>query len=454
MRTSRTDGNQDKLLAELASGLMPGKRGATDHQGIPSSSAGDQAFTHFVRLGLRIARKLPRFFELPHPTAPGMSFIGAEIDPSVYIPGYPGESTSASGRGLQRMPGILSCLGEASETLSQQLWGDETFVEGRTAPSLIGMNDRGRSFMLEAAGHKAQGAAHAISWQQIIKLRDQTRSWAPATLCYRYPQTTRVSITPRVRAGTGCGAGATLDDAQAHGILELIERDAVALWWLGGRQARRVPQFIKDASGADAMIAQLRRRKIDRVQWLLDLTTEFGIPTIASLSCDRSGSTLACGFASRLSWEAAIQAAILEMCQMEFAVHIVLLKKAREGEYALSGDDWTHLARCRDIVVSQIRPLQEDHAAPARAQTERSADIIENPPMAGTKSRRLAAQLGMFGYETFFLDLTREALGVPTVKVFVPGLQPLPSSFGTRRLHDQVHATGGGPGLKNGIDLI
>ena len=308
--------------------------------------------------------------------------------------------------------------------------------------------------MLEAAGHKAQGAAYPIAWQQITRLRDQARTWAPATLCYRYPQTTRVSISPRVRIGTGCGSGPTLDDARAHGILELIERDAVALWWLGGRQARRVPEFVKESAQADTMMAQLRRRKVGRVQWLLDITSEFGIPTVASLSCDRSGTALACGFAARLSWEAAVQAAILEMCQMELAIHLVLLKKAQEGDYGLSGEDWSHLARCRDIVVKECPPLMEENAAPPRAQTERNADIIENPPIGETKAKRLVSHLRFFGYDTYALDLTREALGIPMAKVFIPGLQPLPSSYGTKRLMDQVNATGGGLGLKNGIELM
>ena len=33
--------------------------------------------------------------------------------------------------------------------------------------------------------------------------------------------------------------GATPAEARLHGVLELVERDAVALWWLGGRRPRR-----------------------------------------------------------------------------------------------------------------------------------------------------------------------------------------------------------------------
>jgi len=242
--------------------------------------------------------------------------------------------------------------------------------------------------------------------------------------------------------------------ALLHGLLEMIERDAVSLWWLGGQPAAPVDAETMNAGGVRELMAQLRGGQTSRRSWLLDITTDLGVPCIASLSCNADGHGLACGFSARLRHGDALVAAILEMCQMEMAIHIVQLKRRQQGDSALNEADLQHLARCHDLNTwqcAQLHPIDD-----ARRTT--TANILGTPlseirtddDVVGLLAEHLAA----LDVEALALDISRRELGIPAVRMLAPGLQPMPSDVITRRLAAKIDVTGGGAGLTNGIPLI
>ncbi|MFE3454889.1 YcaO-like family protein [Nonomuraea sp. NPDC059194] len=91
-------------------------------------------------------------------------------------------------------------------------------------------------------------------------------------------------------AGVACGTG--LDDASQRALLEVIERDAVTLWWgldLPGRaiDVASVPGLARAWAGAELDLH------------LVQVPCEFGTPVVAALAYDPARRIAAAGFACR-----------------------------------------------------------------------------------------------------------------------------------------------------------
>lgn len=69
-----------------------------------------------------------------------------------------------------------------------------------------------------------------IGWTQAQSLIDGSLWYVPSSFCYlTYPFRREVSMCPG--DSNGCASGNTIEEAIYYGLLELVERDAVAIWW-------------------------------------------------------------------------------------------------------------------------------------------------------------------------------------------------------------------------------
>jgi ribosomal protein S12 methylthiotransferase accessory factor len=370
------------------------------------------------------AARMSRIFELGSPDAPGFACIGGTADPTAYgLANHP--VSDVSGRGLALHAAFKSCVGESVEYLSQLEWGDEVFrtVEPAERDKRLGqLSDR-------------LAAARTNDWMPARSLTTGQAAMVPADLCIRRAG----EETPR-GFGSGCAAGETLEHATSSALLELIERDAVALWWIGGRRGAAIAQEALEACGAIALLEQLRKGAAPgRATWLLDITTDLAVPCVAAMSADETGGGLVCGFSARLTLEAAAKSAILELCQMEMARHLVLVKLEHGGEAALAETDRRHLRRMTGIDIAQCALL-----FPASPPLEHSTLMPDEPV------RRLARH----GTECLLVDLTREAIAVPVVRAFAPGLQGMPPVSVTNRLRQVMETTGGGRHYTGAIEIL
>ena len=77
-----------------------------------------------------------------------------------------------------------------------------------------------------------------IEWSPVWSLRDQRFKYLPTSLLYffyRGPGRYQVHAD-----SNGCAAGNTLEEAIVQGFLELVERDAYAIWWYNRSQRAEV----------------------------------------------------------------------------------------------------------------------------------------------------------------------------------------------------------------------
>jgi ribosomal protein S12 methylthiotransferase accessory factor len=330
---------------------------------------------------------------------------------------------------------LVSCLGEVADHLSQFERSNDVDAAGATGSGLA----------LLAEGWIAQAVSSADKAKILdsIHARDAIAGHLvllPADICVRR-QHQRRAIEPTWALSSGVAAGPTLKAAAARAVLELCERDAAALWWLGGRPPKSFPAGHPASETGSALLERLRQGETSRRSLLLDITTDLAVPVVAAVSVDRDGRGMACGLAARQEWEEAARAAVLEMCQMELAAPVATAKRAELGEMRLNETDRRHLRRAAFSAADcdLLRPRESSHLS---------------RPLPPPDFEGLIGWLRDRGIKVFLVDLTRQDIGVPVVRAVSPDLQPFSSSVSTERYASLVSRTGGGNGATLGTPLL
>jgi ribosomal protein S12 methylthiotransferase accessory factor len=396
-----------------------------------------------VRL-LRAASRFSRVFELAAPDAPGLFGFGAQFDPAIADSMHAGgPSAGVSGVGLSLREAFQSCIGEGIEYASQLQTAQDALVRLVSADPKAKLGRQTQQQIASFLEHRLCPEAE-LSWCRARRLIDGSEVLLPADLCLRRPPAQQ-QVKPPFPLSTGSAAGVSWDAAALHGMLELIERDAAALWWRGGARGRAIPSSDEAQITSQTLLLQLRQDNSTRRSWLLDITTDIGVPSVAALSCRADGFGLAFGMAARPTLAAAARSAIREMCQIELAYEVVEAKYREGGEAALNARDRVHRRRATEINADRcalLQPLPE----PARhfvIQATTTADTL----------RLIVERLDQFGVESFGLDLTRPRFAVPVARIITAGLQLEPSEIVTPRLADMIAKTGGGAIYTGGLAL-
>jgi ribosomal protein S12 methylthiotransferase accessory factor len=352
---------------------------------------------------LRAGAGFRRFFMLQAADAPGLVALGAEVGGAGTQPG------NVSGAGLTFRRAFETCVGEAVEYLSQFATPNDAVVAMTESAVAAEATPRMHALWQHLLPHRRDPRAETTSWVVAANLSDGRPVLVPADLCLRRPAEER-DLDPPWPLSIGCAAGPNPLDATIHGLLELIERDAVTLWWHGGQRPRLVPSGI----GA-ATIGRLRGDVAHRRTWLLDITTDIGVPAVAAASCHDDGFGLCVGHAAAPTLERAAESALREMAQMELAHRIVSAKRAERGEAALNAVDRRHEWRFTALRVMDVPGLHP------MAPPNPASDVLEDdkPSILTALRQRLASA----GFAAAALDLSRERFGIPVVRAVCPGLE-------------------------------
>jgi ribosomal protein S12 methylthiotransferase accessory factor len=394
---------------------------------------------------LKAASRFARVFELAASEAPGPVCLGAEFDPALADPLHASSPLAGvSGVGLSLQEAFQGCVGEGVEYLSQLQTGNDRLEPAGSGSPAAKLGPLGRDFVAAFSAHRLRPDTE-LSWHRATRLIDGEQVLLPADLCLRRPPALQ-EVKPPFPLSTGSAAGTSWEAAALHGLLELIERDAASLWWPGGKSGKSIPPGDEARIVADTLLAQLRQDASARRSWLLDITTDIGVPCVAAVSCAADGFGLALGLAARPTLTAAARSAILEMCQIELAHAVVEAKRRERGEAALNPRDRVHRRRATLIDADRC-PLLQPVAGRAEHVAIDSTD-------AKALLRLLVDRLAQFGIETFGLDLTRPCFAIPVARVIAPGLQPEPSEIVMPRLANMIARTGGGATYTGGVALL
>lgn len=265
-----------------------------------------------------------------------------------------------------------------------------------------------------------------MDWSPLWSLTNETARLLPTAYCYYSHPGPEASSCPA--DSNGNAAGSTLEEAILHGFLELVERDAVALWWYN--RVRRPCVDLKSLD--DPYVEAVRRfyQRIGRDVWVLDLTTDLRIPVVAAVSCfqDRRPGGILFGFAAHLNAATAVIRALMEMNQLRT---ILSVSKSNEiNPFALDPLAGTWMSRVGLNEVQYLCP--PEGSDPIRAEVYSSAAVSE-PGEAVRLCVETARDLGL---EVLVLDQTRPEVDLCVAKVVVPGLRHFWRRLAPGRMND------------------
>lgn len=221
---------------------------------------------------------------------------------------------------------------------------------------------------------------------------------------------------------TGCAAHTDPVAAVVNGILEVVERDAVAVAWL---QRLRLPQLTAEDGGPDPAAVGGGLRHVRTL--MFDATTDLGIPVVYGLQLADHDPVLA-----QLVTAACLLdpvAAVTKVQREAASLRVSLRTLAARREPPRS---WSHIANVVDGALVLGRPDQRAHfdfLLEGHRPRRRPSELPRGPDAGDPRALPwLVERLAARGCDVIAVDLsTDEArdVGAVVVRVLVPQLMPV-----------------------------
>ncbi|MDF2234786.1 TOMM precursor leader peptide-binding protein [Albimonas sp. CAU 1670] len=353
-----------------------------------------------------------------------------------------GKAGSASGKGLTETQARVSCLAEAVERYGCGWSGAEPRIRARLADlgeaavhphALLGFSER--QYAERERINATSGPLHhvplpfdetkEIEWTPVWSLTHDTTRWLPTRfLHYGYrPRNVPGDHAFALGDSNGCAAGATPAEAALQGLLEVIERDAVAIWWYNRLQHPGIALEGIDDAFVERMLAVYAGR--GRTVHLIDVTTDVGIPAAVAVSAmAEGGGRILMGFGAHFDPRVAAERALTELNQ------IIAFDRPESAEAETQEFDG-HLARWMERETLETQPWLRPAPGPLR-----DVRAMARPPAPSLRGAVLEARdrLAACGVELMVHDYARGDLPLSCVKVVAPGMRHFWSRRGPGRL--------------------
>ena len=366
-----------------------------------------------------------------------------------------GQSTgfrqSASGKGITADQALAGGLAEAIERYSNTWHGDEPTIVGSLeelrAQGLVVIDPRTMQLFSERQYRERRAKLFPslgpymvpeefdptvrMDYSPAWSLTTDSRVWVPTAEAF-YGYAGGLPRNGCLAHSNGCAAGTTIEDAILQGFFELVERDAVALWWYN-----RIPRPGVDLDAYrrefdEPYLDDIRTHyghALDRDLWVLDVTSDLGIPAFVACSKARQGRPrVLMGFGAHRDPLGALLRAITEMNQMLAMIPALENRDLTTpvGEPAEPGHVWWSREHLDDDL----------HVLPHGAPTEPDVHRHDWGMDGGANVERAVALVGALGMDMHVLNATRPDVGLPVVKVMVPGLRHFWRRLAPGRLYD------------------
>ncbi|MXW18418.1 MAG: TOMM precursor leader peptide-binding protein, partial [Gemmatimonadetes bacterium] len=354
--------------------------------------------------------------------------------------------SKSAGKGSTRQQSRVSALCEAIERHSGARHGDEIrirrrFIEFAGGEEAIHPNDVqlfSESQLDDAASINAKGHPYnivpprldpdaEIDWTPVWSLTRQQHRYLPTSMLYSMLAEGR-GPADLIADSNGCAAGNTLEEAILHGFYELTERDAFAVWWYNRLRVPAVDLSSFDDEYLESAPDYYGRHERDL--WMLDVTSDIGIPTFVALSRRPDAGTEDIIYGAGTHADPRI-AALRALCELNQCLTWLPRPGAGDGRPRIDDPlalQWWRTARLADC--SWLAPAPDE---PLRTASQyrviESADTREDVEHC----RALVEARGM---EFLVLDQTRPDIGMPVARVIVPGMRHFWARFAPGRLYD------------------
>ena len=319
----------------------------------------------------------------------------------------------SQGKGLSPDAARASALMEAVETWhAERIERPLRLARERDLARTARLIDTGS---LPRVAGQVHDPGRPILWMEGEELGSGEPVWVP----YEAVHTDYTLPQP---AGSGCflastnglASGNVREETVCHGLCELIERDVVGLWFRRPPEAQAAsavePASVDDPACREAL-ERCAAAGCRLVLW--DIAGDIGVPAFLCLLLDEQDPHGHGGLGS--GCHPASEVALLRAVTEAVQVRMTYISGARDD---LSAAEYTGGARAQ-----RLRQAGRLAGRVAGGLDFRSLPACAEPSFEGDLDR-LSAQLAAAGLgPAVIVDLERPEIGVPVVRVLVPGLE-------------------------------
>ena len=265
--------------------------------------------------------------------------------------------------------------------------------------------------------HAAENVA--IDWTPAWSLIDQRQRFLPLRYCYLHvpspPAEHFCHLDPN-----GHAAGNWLEEAVLQGLLELVERDEVGIWWYNrlARPAVALESFEQPYFRA----LEDHYRELGYDLWVLDVSNDIGIPVFVALAHAKARDRYCIGFGCHVEARLGVQRALTELNQLFDAMGDSDAPWPWPWPWPW---DVAPLPTTGFLFPDERQARRRASDYPDLARADLCADVMV-----------CVDRVARLGLDVLVVDQTRPDIGLHAVKVVVPGLRHFWPRLGPGRLYD------------------
>ena len=337
----------------------------------------------------------------------GLDRVGIPVFTCIRPSAEGGAVSLYNGKGTTAEEARVSALMEAIERYSAEVKDrelvEDSYVRLSKQENALNPNE------LILPGYVKNVDEISIPWVAGYDLVQEEEIYVPASAVF-HPLPSRYDRVRLFRTNTnGLASGNELEEAIFHGLAELVERDAWSLVEITrntGAVVRIREERVRDlmAKFTDAEVSVLIR----------DITSDVGIPTFAAVSDDlrlKDPTLLTTGMGTHTDARVAILRALTEVAQSRLTqIYSAKQNTAIKDMRRIMGYEWMRKKNKHWFANSENTDFEN-------VESRNSADFLDDINYTIERIRDVGLE------RVVVVDLTCEEIGVPVVRVIVPGLE-------------------------------
>ncbi|MCO4755219.1 MAG: YcaO-like family protein [Bacteriovoracaceae bacterium] len=239
----------------------------------------------------------------------------------------------AMGKGRTQEQSELSCIGEAIERSTMTYFSRDKLITGKMSKlkkefecintdQLELFSDKQRSnwdqqspdaYNISKFISPLFDEEEVIDWKLGFKLKDNKKVLLPASYFYRWDILNDKELFS-IANSTGMASGFSKAEAVIHGCLELLERDAVGMWWYNELSLPGVPFKDLNSDYCESVVNHFE--KMGKKIHLLHAKTDYRVHHIIAVSSNDDGRDINLGFGSGYDLKSAAERSVGEIAQI------------------------------------------------------------------------------------------------------------------------------------------
>lgn len=340
----------------------------------------------------------------------GLDRVGIPVFSSIRPDAGSGAITVYNGKGASMEQAKVSAIMEALERYSGEL-RDDLITRRGVEEMLSSHNAIDPRTLVLPQRTMAHLMYQTVGWVRGFDLQEKEEVFVPASAVF-HPYSSRLDM-PLFRTNTnGLASGNVLEEALVHGLCEVVERDA----WSICESRRRLVGDIQPPMEDKIVSGMMERFTSQGIEvYLKDLTSDIGLPTFAAAADDvrlQDPALLCLGMGTHLNPRITVIRALTEVAQSR----LTQIHGARE--------DTTRGGATRKIGYERMKRLNAMWFSSAPRSSPLASFTGMDTPDLYEDLMLVLERLRAKGFKrAVAVDLTRRELGVPVVRVIVPGME-------------------------------